>query len=75
MGAAVATAVSGCDDSGVRREPASAKAPVRMAFVYVPNGMDMRNWNPDYEGKLERTAAHPEAAGTVQERHHWCSAI
>src|SRR6266849_2157729 len=28
------------------------KTPVRMAFVYVPNGMDMRNWNPDYEGKL-----------------------
>jgi hypothetical protein len=39
--------------------PAMAKAttaaekPVRMAFVYVPNGIDMRNWNPDYEGKLE----------------------
>ncbi len=31
---------------------APAKAPVRMAFVYVPNGMDMRNWNPNYEGKL-----------------------
>ena len=30
----------------------AAKAPVRMAFVYVPNGIDMRNWNPDYEGKL-----------------------
>jgi hypothetical protein len=30
----------------------SAKAPVRMAFVYVPNGMDMRNWTPDHEGKL-----------------------
>src|SRR6266566_2404016 len=30
----------------------AGKAPVRMAFVYVPNGMDMRNWNPDYEGKL-----------------------
>ena len=30
----------------------SRKAPVRMAFVYVPNGMDMRHWNPDYEGKL-----------------------
>jgi hypothetical protein len=29
------------------------KAPVRMAFVYVPNGIDMRNWNPAYEGKLE----------------------
>ncbi len=28
------------------------KAPVRMAFVYVPNGMDMRNWTPA-EGKLE----------------------
>jgi hypothetical protein len=26
--------------------------PVRMAFVYVPNGIDMRFWNPDYEGKL-----------------------
>jgi hypothetical protein len=31
----------------------AVKAPVRMAFVYVPNGIDMRNWNPDYEGKLE----------------------
>ncbi|MBC8165996.1 MAG: DUF1552 domain-containing protein [Bryobacteraceae bacterium] len=31
---------------------AAAKAPVRMAFVYVPNGIDMRHWNPDYEGKL-----------------------
>jgi Protein of unknown function (DUF1552). len=28
------------------------KAPVRMGFVYVPNGMDVRNWNLDYEGKL-----------------------
>ena len=28
------------------------KAPVRMAFVYVPNGMDMRHWNPAYEGRL-----------------------
>lgn len=40
--------------------PALAKAattpekPVRMAFVYVPNGIDMRNWNPDYEGKLQQ---------------------
>jgi hypothetical protein len=36
--------------------PALAKgavtAPVRMAFVYVPNGMDMRHWNVDYEGAL-----------------------
>lgn len=32
--------------------PRAAKAPVRMAFVYVPNGIDMRYWNPSYEGKL-----------------------
>jgi hypothetical protein len=31
---------------------ATTKAPVRMAFVYVPNGIDMRYWNPGYEGKL-----------------------
>ena len=30
----------------------TTKAPVRMGFVYVPNGMDIRNWNLDYEGKL-----------------------
>src|SRR5215218_4457891 len=28
------------------------KSPVRMAFVYVPNGMDMRNWSLNYEGSL-----------------------
>ena len=30
----------------------SVKSPVRMAFVYVPNGIDMRNWTLDYEGRL-----------------------
>jgi len=30
----------------------SAKLPVRMAFVYVPNGIIMDGWNPDYEGPL-----------------------
>ncbi|MCU1257400.1 MAG: hypothetical protein JWO80_285 [Bryobacterales bacterium] len=30
----------------------AAKPPVRMAMVYVPNGIDMRNWNLNYEGKL-----------------------
>jgi hypothetical protein len=29
-----------------------AVRPVRMAFVYVPNGIDMRHWNPSYEGEL-----------------------
>jgi hypothetical protein len=31
---------------------ALTKPPVRMAFVYVPNGIDMRHWNTDYEGSL-----------------------
>lgn len=31
---------------------AAKKAPVRMAFVYVPNGIMMNGWNPEYEGKL-----------------------
>ena len=30
----------------------AAKPPLRMAFVYVPNGIMMRDWNPSYEGKL-----------------------
>jgi hypothetical protein len=30
----------------------SLKRPMRMAFVYVPNGMDMRNFTLDYEGPL-----------------------
>src|SRR3954454_20296838 len=32
--------------------PAAGKPPLRMAFVYVPNGIDMRGWNPEYEGRL-----------------------
>ena len=32
---------------------APAKPPVRMGFVYVPNGIDMKNWNVDYDGKLD----------------------
>ncbi len=28
------------------------KAPVRMAFVYLPNGMDMTGWHANYEGPL-----------------------
>ena len=30
---------------------AQTKPPLRMIFSYVPNGIDMRNWNPDYEGE------------------------
>jgi len=28
------------------------KAPVRMAFFYVPNGIMMRDWNPKEDGPL-----------------------
>jgi len=31
---------------------AAPKPPLRMAFVYVPNGIDMRHWNPETEGAL-----------------------
>lgn len=27
-------------------------APVRLAFLFVPNGINMAHWTPDYEGKL-----------------------
>ena len=32
---------------------ATTKAPVRMAFFYVPNGMIMDGWNPSYEGRFQ----------------------
>ena len=32
---------------------ADKKPPLRMAFVYVPNGVDVRNWNPAYDGPLQ----------------------
>jgi hypothetical protein len=31
---------------------AAGKAPVRLMFLYVPNGIDMENWNPAYSGPL-----------------------
>jgi hypothetical protein len=34
--------------------PAATRPPLRMAFVYVPNGIDMRGWNPEYEGTLDK---------------------
>ena len=32
---------------------AAANAPVRLAWFYVPNGIDMRNWTPAAEGALD----------------------
>ena len=36
---------------------AAPKAPLRLAFLYVPNGIDMKNWNIAEEGPL--TGAFP----------------
>jgi hypothetical protein len=36
----------------LRGAPAAAVAPQRMAFIYVPNGIDMANWMPAAEGAL-----------------------
>jgi hypothetical protein len=37
-------------DAMVPAFAASAKAPTRLAFLYVPNGIDMKNWNMATEG-------------------------
>ena len=39
-------------DSMVPAFAAPAKAPVRLAFLYVPNGIDMKNWNVPETGTL-----------------------
>ena len=31
---------------------AASKAPKRLAFLYVPNGIDMKHWTPSNDGKL-----------------------
>jgi hypothetical protein len=49
MGAAVALPFL---DSMTPAFAAAAKAPVRLAFLYVPNGIDMDNWNVPTEGPL-----------------------
>ena len=33
-------------------QAATGKPPVRLMFLYVPNGVDMPNWNPGYTGTL-----------------------
>ena len=38
---------------------ATAKAPTRLAFLYVPNGIDMANWNVAVDGPLGAPAALP----------------
>jgi Protein of unknown function (DUF1552) len=52
MGTAVALPFLDAMTPALAKAAQAGKAPVRMAFVYVPNGMDMRHWNPTYEGRL-----------------------
>ena len=50
MGAAIGLPVLDAMAPALASSKLPGKAPVRMAFVYVPNGIDMRNWNPTWEG-------------------------
>ena len=54
MGASVALPFLDSMVPALATAATTPKPPVRMAFVYVPNGMDMRNWAPGYEGKLDK---------------------
>ncbi len=50
LGAAIGLPVLDAMAPAMASSKLPGKAPVRMAFVYVPNGMDIRNWNPKWEG-------------------------
>lgn len=51
-GLGTAVALPALDAMSPAMAASTGKAPVRMAFVYVPNGIDMRHWNIDQEGPL-----------------------
>ena len=53
-GAATAVALPFLDAMVPAFASGPKKAPIRMAFLYVPNGIMMDGWNPDYEGKLDK---------------------
>ena len=68
VGADRGAAVPRLDGAGVRGR--AAKPPVRLAFLYVPNGIDMKNWNVRAGGRAaRRAAAHPQAPRGVPRRH------
>ena len=51
-GAAVALPVLDAMAPAFASSRLPGKTPVRMAFVYVPNGIDMRHWTPEKDGPL-----------------------
>jgi len=50
LGTAVALPMLDAMTPAFPATPKTGKAPRRMAFVYVPNGIDMRYWTPQAEG-------------------------
>ncbi len=48
----------------------SSKAPVRMAFVYVPNGIVLEDWRPAIAWKRLCFHANSQAARAVSQRDH-----
>jgi hypothetical protein len=52
MGAAIGLPVLDAMCPAFASSSIPGKAPLRMAFVYVPNGIMMSGWEPNYEGKL-----------------------
>ena len=47
-----------CDDAGASRAAARrGKAPLRLAFTYVPNGITMDDWTPKGDGRGVRVLA------------------
>ncbi|MBK9168616.1 MAG: DUF1552 domain-containing protein [Bryobacterales bacterium] len=52
VGTAIALPVFDAMSPALASSSIPGKTPLRLAVVYVPNGIEMRYWNPDYEGKL-----------------------
>ena len=45
---------------------ASKEAPVRMAWFYTPNGIDMRHWTPPEEGPLTRLSGTLSSGRSIE---------
>jgi hypothetical protein len=52
MGAAISLPFLDAMVPAFARAAAAGEAPLRLAWFYVPNGIDMRNWTPAAEGPL-----------------------
>jgi hypothetical protein len=52
MGTAIALPFLDAMTPALASSEIPGETPVRMMFVYVPNGIMMQHWNPDYEGRL-----------------------